>query len=113
MEQPGPPRLRGRSPPPSHAKLGSFVKKGIAFNFATHGDTCPQKPAARDPVTIGSDPGMLVAWDCGILINVGFAVHDGVGYQFVFRDPAVHAATDAEDRATFVALLESVKWPTS
>jgi hypothetical protein len=97
----------------SRQTLRSYVKKGIAVNFATHGDTCPEKPAAQDPVTIGGDPGMLVAWNCGILINIGFAVHDGVGYQFGFRDPAVHAASDAEDRATFVALLESVRWPTS
>jgi hypothetical protein len=96
----------------SRGNLGSYVKKGIAANFATHGDTCPEKPAAQDPVAIGATPGVLVAWDCGILINIGFAVHNGVGYQFGFRDPAVHAASDAEDRATFVALLESVRWPT-
>jgi hypothetical protein len=97
---------------PSEADLGSYVEKGIAAAFAAHGDTCPEQPAAQDRVTIGTTAGMLVAWDCGILINIGYAVHDGVGYQFGFRDPAIHAASDAEDRATFVALLESVRWPT-
>jgi hypothetical protein len=91
--------------------LSTFVKERIAANFATHGSRCPEKPAAQEPVTIGGAPGVLAAWNCGILINLGFAVHNGVGYLFGFRDPAVHAATDAADRATFVALLESLKLP--
>jgi hypothetical protein len=96
---------------PFDEDLAAYVKERIAANFAAHGATCPEKPAAQDPVTIGAVPGTLVAWDCGILINIGYAVHDGVGYMFGLRDPAVHAATDAEDRATFITLLESVKLP--
>jgi hypothetical protein len=42
------------------------------------------------------------------LINVAATVHGGTGYHFVFRDPAVAAATDPTDKATFSALLSSV-----
>ena len=68
-------------------------------------------PDVTDQITIGGDPGTLLAFDCGILINNAIAVHDGVAYLFGFRDPAVHAATDPTDRATFVMLLESVRFP--
>ena len=76
---------------------------------AEHGDTCPNGSVARENVTIGSSPGVLLAWDCGILTNI-VAVHDTVGYAFVFRDPTVHAATEAADHNTFVQLLRSVRF---
>ena len=68
---------------------------------------------ARGP---GSDQdrgrtGTLLAYDCGILINLAVTVHDGIGYLFGFRDVAVHAATDPADRAVFLELLKSVHFP--
>ncbi|MEO8229596.1 MAG: hypothetical protein ABI628_07520 [Chloroflexota bacterium] len=83
----------------------------IAATAKFHGDTCPPKPDAQDPIIIGGDPGILVAWNCGILINNALTVPNGVGYQFLLRDPAVHAATDPADRAVFLAMLESVQFP--
>ena len=56
---------------------------------------------------------MLLGFDCGILINSAVTVHDGMAYVFGFRDPSVHAATDPTDRATFLALLKSVTFPSS
>lgn len=83
----------------------------IAATAREHGDTCPSPPESQDPITIGGDPGMLVAWDCGILINIAVTIHNGVGYQFLLRDPAVQASTDAADRAVFLAMLASVQFP--
>ncbi len=54
---------------------------------------------------------MLIAWNCGILINGAVTVHNGRAYVFGLRDPAVHAATDPADRATFLTMLESVRSP--
>jgi hypothetical protein len=38
-------------------------------------------------------------------------VHDGIVYVFGFRDPAVHAATDAGDLAILEELVASVSYP--
>ena len=96
---------------PTTKDLATRVKESIAANAAEHGNTCPPVPEVQDPIKIGGDPGILLAFNCGILINSGITVHKGVAYLFGFRDPAVHAATDPTDRAAFVALMESVKFP--
>jgi len=96
---------------PTTKGLAAYVRERIRATFADHGDTCPERPATQERVAIGGLPGVLVAWDCGILINGGFVVHHGVGYAFGFRDPAVHAATDPTDRQTFVTLLASARLP--
>jgi hypothetical protein len=93
---------------PTTQILSAYVASAIADNFKFHGDTCPAKPEVVEPITIGGEPGTLVGWNCGILINVAATVHGGTGYHFVFRDPAVAAATDPTDKATFAALLSSV-----
>ena len=96
---------------PSDETLAASTDALIAATVKYHGDTCPPTPEAQDPINIGGDPGMLVAWNCGILINIAVTVPNGVGYQFLWRNPAVHAATDPTDRATFLAMLESVQFP--
>jgi hypothetical protein len=96
---------------PSKQKLPAYVSALIAATTRYHGDTCPAKPATRTRVTIGGEPGMLLAYNCGILINLAAAVHHGVGYQVGFRDPSVKAATDPADHAAFLAILESVQFP--
>ena len=68
-------------------------------------------PQVKDPIVIGAEPGTLLGYDCGILINSAIAVHKGMAYLFGFRDPAVHAATDPTDRAAFLQLLKSVRFP--
>jgi hypothetical protein len=96
---------------PSDETLAASTDALIAATVQYHSDTCPPTPEAQDPITIGGDPGMLVAWNCGILINIAVTVHNGVGYQFLWRDPAVHAAIDPTDRAAFLAMLETVQFP--
>jgi hypothetical protein len=96
---------------PTTKDLAARLKESIAANAAEHGNTCPPVPAFQDPIEIGGDPGVLFGYDCGILINGALAVHNGVAYQFGFRDPTIHAAKDPADRETFLALLESVKFP--
>ncbi len=91
--------------------LPALTQTLIAATTRYHGDTCTSPPESQDAITIGGDPGVLVAWDCGILINVALTIHNGVGYQFLLRDPAVHASTDVADRALFLAMLASVQFP--
>jgi hypothetical protein len=93
---------------PTTSLLAPWVALGIAETFRIHGDTCPQKPDSVEPVTIGGQPGTLVAWNCGILINSAYTVVNGYGYIFTFRDPNFQAATDPTDKATFTTMLGSV-----
>ena len=96
---------------PTTRDLAGYAIDRIAANAKEHSDTCPPVPNVKDPIKIGSEPGTFMAYDCGILINVAVAVHNGKGYVFGFRDPAVHAATDPTDRAAFLELLQSVQFP--
>jgi hypothetical protein len=96
---------------PTTKDLAGYVKERIAANAADHAATCPATPEAEDRIDVGGEPGTLVAWNCGILINGAFAVHNGTGYLFGFRDPAVHASADVADRVAFLELLHSVKFP--
>lgn len=91
--------------------LKSYAAKTIADTTKYHGDTCTAPPESQEPITVGGEPGTLIAWNCGILINIGVTVHDGIGYTFGFRDPAIAAATDPADHDVFLDLLKSVKFP--
>jgi hypothetical protein len=90
--------------------LAAYTTFLIAWTHRTHGDFCPAKPNTRSPVTIGGQPGVLLAYNCGILINIAATVHHGVGYQFVFRDSGVSAASDPADHAVFLQILRSVQF---
>lgn len=90
--------------------LAAYTTFLIAFTHRTHGDTCPPKPNTKSPVTIGGQPGVLLAYNCGILINMAATVRHGVGYQFVFRDSGVSAASDPADHAVFLKMLRSVRF---
>lgn len=96
---------------PTTKDLTGRVNESIAANAASHGNTCPAVPDVQDSIQIGSEPGILLGYNCGILINSGITVHKGIAYLFGFRDPAVHAATDPADRAAFLELLKSVQFP--
>jgi len=95
---------------PTAKDLAPYVKGTIEGTVEDHGDTCPATPDAQDPIEIGGQPGMLLAWNCGILINQAVTVESGIGYLFGFRDPSVHAATDTADRKLFLELLRSVQF---
>jgi hypothetical protein len=92
--------------------LAGFVQDRIKANARDHGDTCPATPEVNEPIEIGGEIGILLGWNCGILINQAVIVHDGVGFTLVVRDPDVHAATDVDDRVLLEALLDSVMFPT-
>lgn len=98
---------------PVTVDLAGFVKATIAWTVRDHGDTCPATaPEKIEPIEIGGEPGMLLSWNCGILVNDAVLVRDGTGFVLVMRDPSVAAATDPADRALLEALLNSVKFPT-
>lgn len=91
--------------------LAAFTSFTISWTASFHGDTCTAEPNRRSPIIVGGQPGVLLAYDCGILINDALTVHHGVGYWFVFRDQGVQAATDPVDHATFLHVLRSVQFP--
>jgi hypothetical protein len=96
---------------PVTLNLADYVAATIAGNAQFHGDTCGREPPdSVEAITIGGEPGSLLAWDCGILINVGVTVHGGSGFFFGLRDPSVKAATDPVDHDLFVAMLASVRF---
>ena len=95
---------------PTTKDLAAYVQDRIAANNRDHASTCPPVPDTSDPIEIGGEPAMLLAYDCGILINNAIVVHDGMGYLFGIRDPAVHAATDPTDRALFIDFLKTVQF---
>ena len=95
---------------PISSDLSGYATDVIARNAKFHGDTCPPKPDSTEQTTVGSEPGAFIAWNCGILINLAVTLHQGTGYEFVFRDPGVHQATDPTDRATFDSILGSVSF---
>ncbi len=95
---------------PTTRDLAAYVKGTIEGTVEDHGDTCPATPDAQVPVEIGGQPGKLLAWNCGILINQAVTVENGLGYFFGFRDPSVQAASDAADRKLFLELLRSVQF---
>jgi len=94
-----------------HGDLASYTTWLVAWTHRTHGDTCPAKPSTRTPISIGGQQGVLLAYNCGILINIAATVHHGVGYHFVFKDDGVFDSTDPADRATFLQMLNSVQFP--
>lgn len=94
---------------PVRVDLAGFVKETIAWTVRDHGDTCPATaPEVTEPIEIGGEPGMLLSWDCGILINEALLVRKGTGFVVVIRDLDVKAATDPADRAILQALLDSI-----
>jgi hypothetical protein len=95
---------------PTTKSLGEYGRATITGTLEDHGGDCPARPAAQHPIQIGGHPGMLLEWDCGLLINQAVAVHNGVGYFFGLRDPSVHAASDARDRKLFLRLLDSIQF---
>jgi hypothetical protein len=92
--------------------LTGYARDVVARNVQFHGDTCPSPtPDKIEPANVAGEPATFIAWNCGILINIVVVIHAGIGYEFVMRDPDVHAATDPTDRKAFDDLLASVKFP--
>jgi hypothetical protein len=109
MVSPGTAVALGQSAPTTKG-LSKYVADAIVANYQVHRATCPEQPESVEPVTIGGEPGKLLAWNCGIMVNQAFTVHAGQAYRFTFVDEAVHAATNPADKATFIALLASVQF---
>ena len=91
--------------------LASYARYLIASTVRYHSDTCPRKPNKRGGIAIGGRPGVLLEYNCGILINIAATVRHGVGYVFTFRDDNVQAASDRTDHAVFTQILGSVEFP--
>jgi hypothetical protein len=96
---------------PSQRDLAAEAAFAIVWNAHYHGDFCPHRPTTRSRVTIGGRPGVLLAYNCGILINMAVTVDHDVEYWFVFVDRGVVAANDPADHLTFLRMLRSVHFP--
>jgi hypothetical protein len=90
--------------------LAAWTRLWIAMTARYH-EECPPEPNTRNRVTIGDQPGVLLGYNCGILVNIAVTVHSGVGYSVSFVDDSVPAATDPTDHATFLTMLRSVQFP--
>lgn len=97
----------------SKRDLAADTAFAITWNAHYHGDYCPSRPNMRDRVTIGGQPGVLLAYNCGILVNFAVTVDRGVEYWFTFVDRGLAAANNPSDRATFLKMLSSVRFPPS
>ena len=93
---------------PTKLDLNALVQDRIDANFRDHGDTCKETPDVNEATTVGRDPAVFLAWNCGILINQVVAIHHGFAFAMVMRDVQVHAATDPADRTVLDMLLRSV-----
>ena len=94
---------------PTSLDLSAYGDDVIARVAQLHAE-CPPTPESVESTTVGSDPAMFIAWNCGILVNLVVGLHGDEGYQFVFRDPSLHEATDATDRSTFESMLDTVSF---
>jgi hypothetical protein len=91
--------------------LAAYARFWVGWTERYHGEDCPPEPDTRNPITIAGEPGVLLAYNCGIVINQAITVRNGVGWVFSFRDLGVAAATDPTDHATFLKILRSVQLP--
>jgi hypothetical protein len=97
---------------PTTLDLDGYAREVVARNAQFHGDTCPPTPDKIESTTAGGQPASYISWNCGILINAVAVVRNGVGYQFVMRDPGVNASSDPTDRQAFDGVLKSLIFPT-
>jgi hypothetical protein len=89
--------------------LAAWARLWIVATDRYH-ESCPPKPNTRNSVSIGGQPGLLLAYNCGILVNMAVTVHRGVAYNFTLVDDSVPAATGPTDHATFLNMLKSVRF---
>jgi hypothetical protein len=96
---------------PFKGGLGAYADSLVAATTRYHSDTCPKRPEHVRDLRIKGRTGVLLEYDCGILINLAAFIHHGVAYQFGFRDPAVNASSDPNDHADFLRILRSLRFP--
>ena len=91
---------------PTTSSLASWVADGVATNARLHaadsGCSNFQTPDSVESVTIGGQPGTLVGFKNCFFVNMAFAVVNGHGYRFAFRDPM------AMNSPTITTMLGSV-----
>jgi hypothetical protein len=97
---------------PFTGDLAAFVQDRVAATARDHADTCPPNALqSNEPITIGGQPGVLLTWNCGALIDQAITVHGAVGYDFTLRDLAFAATLDQTDLASFRSMLDSLIFP--
>jgi len=94
---------------PISVDLAAYSEDIIARNAQSHTE-CPPQPESVESTKVGPDPATFIAWNCGILINLVVGLHRDQGFQFLFRDPDLHQASDATDQAAFESMLDTVSW---
>jgi hypothetical protein len=97
---------------PFSGDLTAYVQDRIAATARDHADTCPPNALQSNrPISIGGQPGVLLTFNCGALIDQAITVHGGVGYDFTLRDLAFAGTLDPTDLASFRSMLDSLVFP--
>ena len=99
---------------PFAGDLAAFTQDRIAANARDHADTCAANALqGQEPITFGGQPGVLLTWSCGALVDQAITVHAGVAYAFTIRDVDFKPALDPADFAAIRSMLDSVSFPTT
>jgi hypothetical protein len=101
--------IAGSEPLSGGTTLDAWLADSITKSKALFGDC---QYGTGKPVKFGTETGRIVAVDCGTNaaspnLDIAVATHKGVGFEFVWRG---RGGSVAEDLATFVAIVESVRF---
>jgi hypothetical protein len=99
---------------PFAGDLAAFTADRIAANARDHADTCrPDALQSDEPTTVGGQPGVLLTWSCGALVEQAITVRAGFAYAFTIRDAGFQPALDQADLASVRSMLQSITFPTN
>ncbi|MEO7266869.1 MAG: hypothetical protein ABIY36_02535 [Candidatus Limnocylindria bacterium] len=74
-------------------------------------------PETEDAITVDGEPAILQVMHCpandGILVMAAYTIHHGVGFDFLYQDRLMHVGEpgEADDRAAFLAILDTISLP--
>lgn len=97
------------------ADLPAYAAGRASAGAAAH--PCPAVPETEDAITVDGEPAILQVVHCpangGILVMAAYAIHRGVGFDFLYQDRLMRAGDPGEgdDRAAFLAMLDTISLP--
>lgn len=98
---------------PFSGDLAAYQADRVAANARDHPECGSDAYQGGQPADVGGQPGVLLTWDCGALVEQAITVHAGVGYAFTIRDLNFAASLDPTDLASVRSMLDSVTFPST
>ena len=98
---------------PFAGDLTAFQADRVAANARDHAECGSDAYQGGQPIDVAGQPGLLLTWDCGALVEQAITVHAGVGYSFTIRDLNFAASLDPTDLASVRSMLDSVTFPST